>query len=94
MKVMMNPIYFNFADGLSLTIFSENKDSDAGHTCTFQLYYSGVDNQEKRSGNPGNYSGLISFDRANQEFYYTPGNRAISGDQLLQVIACIKTKIY
>jgi hypothetical protein len=89
---MMKPIYFDPGNGLSLVILPESKESDAGHACSFQLYYGSPGNGERSLCDLNNYTGLISFDRASQEFHYTPGNRAISSEEILQVIACIKTK--
>jgi hypothetical protein len=90
----MKPIYFDLDNGLSLIILPENKERDGTHTYTFQLYAGSLGSEDKRLNALNNYVGMISFDWANQEYYFTPGNQAISHSEILQLIACIKTKIY
>jgi hypothetical protein len=90
----MKPFFFNLDSGLSLIILPENKSSDTDSTYTFQLYNGDKRNMGNSLNDLNNYAGLISFDWASQEFYYTPGNLSISSAQILELIALIKTKIY
>lgn len=90
----MKPIYFNLDNGLPLIILPENEVRDNSYTCTFQLYVGSPGERNKSLNNLSKYLGLISFNWASQEFYFTPGNRAIASDEILQIIECIKTKIH
>ncbi len=90
----MEPICFNLDNGLSLIILPEYRHGDDGQTCTFQLYYSSRSNEAKSLNDLNNYSGMISFERTSQEFYYTPGNLALSRQEILRLIEHIKRKIY
>lgn len=90
----MKPIYFTLNNGSSLIVLPENKERDNSHSCTFQLYVGSPANKDKSLKDLNNYSGMISFNPASQAFYFTPGNRAISSDEVLKIIECIKTKIY
>lgn len=90
----MEPIRFDLDNGLSLIILPENSQRDGSHSCTFQLYAGSPGNEDQSLSDLNNYSGLIAFDWANQEFYYTRGNRAIPSEEIFQVIECIKNKIY
>lgn len=89
----MKPIYFDLDDGLSLTILPENNEEDGTQTCTFQMY-AGSSARDKGLNDLNNYSGMISLDQNSQEFYYTPGNLALSCEEILQLIEHIKSKIY
>ena len=91
---MMSPMFFNLHNGLSLIILPEKMENEGGQSCNFHLYYSNPGNEEKSLNDLHNYAGLISFDGASQEFYFTAGNMAVSSKEVLQVIASIKTKIY
>lgn len=84
----MRPFPFHLDDGTLLMVHPEAKGSDAGCSSTFQLYHG------RRLNDLNNYSGLISFDPASQEFYYTPGNLSLSNDELLKLISILKTNIY
>ena len=89
----MKPIFFNLDNGVSLIIIPENKENEDGPINTFQLYHGSRSNFDKSLANLNNYSGLISFDQASNEFYYTPGNLPFSATEIAQIIACLKTKI-
>ncbi len=90
----MKPFFFNLDNSLSLIILPENKGRAADSTYTFHLYNGNKQNMGNSLNDLNNYAGLISFDCAGQEFYYTPGNLTISNPEILRLIAVIKTKIY
>jgi hypothetical protein len=90
---MMGPMFFNLDNGLSLIILPEKTENEGGKGCNFHLYYCSPDNEEKSLNDLRNYVGLISFDGASQEFYFTAGNLSITSNEILQVINSIKTKI-
>ena len=90
---MMNPMFFNLDNGLSLIILPAKMANNEGQNCNFHLYFSIPGNEENSLNDLHNYAGLISFDAASQEFYFTAGNMAVSSKEVLQVITSIKTKI-
>lgn len=89
----MEPLYFELDFGLPVTILPKGQDGHDNGTRMFQLYYSGPDQEGKSLCDLNNYFGLVSFDPANQQFYYSPGSRTISSDDILQIIDCINIKI-
>lgn len=89
----MKPVYFKLANGLPIVILPERRGSDHNTACIFQVCYGTPEQQVRSLDDLNNYFGLVSFDPANQQFYYSSGNRMIMSDEILQVIDCIKNKI-
>ena len=89
----MKPLYFELDYGFPVTILPGEPDERNKDTQVFQLYFGSPTTQEKSLNDLNNYFGLVSFDSVSQQFYYSPGSRLISSDEILQVIDCIKSKI-
>lgn len=89
----MEPTHFHTDKGLPVIIMPEKAKQGTG-SCSFHLYYGDPGNLERCLSDLNNYVGLIYFDRSSRRFSYTPGNRAVTSEEILQAIDYIKSNIF